>query len=847
MSRAQGGQAAPGSNCVGDQQVELDQLLRVEVDSELQGHQDQLKELIRLYNLPDTAPDKIEQFRRHAIALFVTPGLVFINRRMLEVLFSVSPFSPGQMTQAEYDASVTNFIDNKCLVALAELLTIPKLFMLVCELFLNFFYGKSKVRMAIAALNVSAHAGAAVSTAVPFVTTGVQGAGNALNIMFHLLQFVNNPAEFMRQMEGGYVKELLRSIPGGDSAMSACLYVFDTVKTIGAAALTPLFLVNIVSEAISRLLEYVSGLPAPEAPAAAHPAAAPNAPVSIVWRGGQWMLNGVGASIAYIRQHITKLFNPAVARLGEPENAYEHRLFTCMLNNLTLMSDNLNTQARVAFDQADADRVRATEVFKALVPSNYRRALEQGDMEAAKTERLMFLAALKYPVVQLCSKPIAIDQHTLSIIAPWVVGVGEITEKRLEDFVAQLPFPHYVEVEMPESMEGVASQTDPQVRDRQIQADFAKSLTTHEPLTPEDVEEQRRVGISFFGAPPAVARIAVRAARGFYDKYVAPPCSTMFSEFSSALHPGVRPNAVCRLGPLHPKKVIMSGVEHIVQKQISGTKLTNDEAILLNSYLNLWSGDPNMLSYGLRTYKDGRTEYCWFVYLGTTCYVLVDGQIERAHPNEVFDESTFGRAVRIVGDIAADCYAAAADRFVTSATAVADSGKRCISAVMSLVADDAEDDDNTFMLQAGPGGEFIAVPIPSPPQAAELSVPALHDAAADASVMVAVRDAVNDESDAVNDESDAAESGVVPAAKRPAADDDDDNGDDTPSASSASSKKPRSSDRRGGKSRRKSRKNSKKTTRRNKVRKSSNTAKKSQQQRARNSIRRRRSSRKGRK
>jgi hypothetical protein len=608
------------------------------------------------------------------------------------------------------------------------------------------------------------------------------------------------------------------------------------------------------------------------------------------------MLNGVGASIAYIRQHITKLFNPAVARLGEPANAYEHRLFTCMLNNLTLMSDNLNTQARVAFSQADADRVRATEVFKALVPSNYRRALEEGDAEAAYTERLMFLATLKGPVFQLCSKPIAIDQHTLSIIAPWVVGVGEITEKRLEDFVAQLPFPHYVEVEMPESMEGVASQTDPQVRDRQIQADFAKSLTTHEPLTPEDVEEQRRVGISFFGAPPAVARIAVRAARGFYDKYVAPPCSTMFSEFSSALHPGVRPNAVCRLGPLHPKKVIMSGVEHIVQKQISGTKLTNDEAILLNSYLNLWSGDPNMLSYGLRTYKDGRTEYCWFVYLGTTCYVLVDGQIERAHPNEVFDESTFGRAVRIVGDIAADCYAAAADRFVTSATAVADSGKRCISAVMSLVADDAEDDDNTFMLQAGPGGEFIAVPIPSPPQAAELTVRALHDAAADAEVAVAVMDA-NENSNLASlftgssqaNQGWAATNEVDPASsggEAPMVVDE----QDVPSAAAAVTAQPQEQvmadagadaaqlrtqrianakvtlervksfdaeldkgnkgnkgnkghDMHGGKSR----KNSKKTTRRNKGRKSSNTAKKSQQQRARNSIRRRRSSRKGRK
>jgi hypothetical protein len=893
-----------------DQQAELNQLLEVKVDSELREHQKQLRELMKWYKTLDTQPGKIEEFRRRAIELFVSPGLAVIDRGMLKELFSVSPFTESpRLSQDDYERHVINFINNKCLVALAELLTIPKLFMLVCELFLNFFYGKSNVRMAIAAINGGAHLGAAVGAAVPLVNTSVEGAGAALNIMFHLIQFVNDPAKFMIEMEGGSVQGLFDLIPGSDSAKAACLYVFNTVREIGAAALTTAILVNIVSEAILWSFEYVSVLPAPPAGAqhaaaqpagaqhaaaqpagaqhaaaqhaaaqpaaaqhaAAQPAAAPNGLVRLVWGGGRWMLNGVGGSIAYIRRHIARICNPSVARLGPPANAYERRLFTCILNNLTRMSAAFNDQAEVAFGQEEANRIRATEVFNALVPSNYRRALKEGNVDAAYTESLLFLATLKDPVFQLCSQQPDIDDDTLRIIAPWVLGVREVTESRLKAFVAQLPLPHHEAVDLDDSMKGEASQEEVGVRDEKIQADFEKWLSINHPLTPEERAKKIKAGMTFFGAPAAFTAMVVRAAQGFYDNYLAQPCGTMFREFSSTLDPGVSHNAVCRLGPLHPNKVIMSGVEHIVQKQISGKELTKDEAILLNSYLNLWSGDPNMLSYGKRRYRDGRTEYCWFVYLGTTCYVLVDGQIERAHPNEVFDDSMFGRAVRIVGDLADSCSAAAADSVMSGASAVANTGLSLYRAAKDSLAyslaSGAAADDNTFML-AGPGGEFTAVQLTSVPLAAALPVSDLHDAAVDAVVAVAVRDAKQGLAAAAargGDEEDAAaaaaerkrqEDAAAAAAERKRQEDAVRRGaladlnDHSLDRTNSAGKKSRFTgppDSQGGKSRRKSRKNSKKTTRRNKGRKSSKTAKKCQQQRARNSIRRRRSSRKLRK
>lgn len=805
MSSAQGGQAAPSSNCAGQQaQVhQVYQLLQEKFDDELKEHQEQLRELMTLYNQPHTTPTIRDQIHRHLIRLFVTPGLAVIDRLRLKMLFSVSPFTQDQgLTEAEYDRHVQNFIDNKCLKALTELLTLPKLFNLVFELFLNFFYGKSKVRMAIAALNGSAHLVAAVSAAVPIVKTSVQSTGVALNIMFYLFQFVNNPTDFLKEMEmeRGVVQDLLKSIPFGDVALSAFSYVVDAVGKVAQAAITPLVLTNIVSEAILMLLEYVSGLPAPAAPAAAQPAAAPNAPVSLVWRGGQWMLTGVGASIAYIRQHITQSFNPSVARLSAPENAYKHRLITCMLNNLTLMSDSLNTQAGVAFTQEEADGVRATVAFNALLPSNYRLALEEGNMDDAYTERLMFLAALKMPVAKLCSQREEIDVPTLNIIAPWVRGIGEITADLLTAFVKQLPLPRYVNVPLSDSMEAAASQDDnTDTRDLKVQADLAKWLNTNKPLTPVEQAKKIKAGITFFGAPAAVTSTVVSAALRFYDYYLAPPCRTMFNQAHSFLDPGVRPNAVCRLGPLHPNKVIMSGVEHIVQKQLREEKLSNDEAILLNSYLNIWSGDPNKLSYGKRKYKDGTTGYCWFLHLGTTIYVIKDDEIKRDQPNHVFDDSMFGRAVRIVGDFAGSCSAAAADSAMSGASAVANTGLGWYNAVMKSLGSSDAPDDNAFSVKLSRSG-FNVVPLKSVPQAAALPVPDLHDDAAARAVDAG---------------------GEMRAPKKPKNE--------------------------GGKSRRKSRKNSKKTTRRNKGSKSSNTAKKSQQQRARNSIRRRRSSRKGRK
>jgi hypothetical protein len=74
--------------------------------------------------------------------------------RMLVRLFKVTEFDSitprGALTQEVYDELVDNFIKRKCLVALTELLSLPRIFQLVFELFLHFYYKKSKVRILIA-------------------------------------------------------------------------------------------------------------------------------------------------------------------------------------------------------------------------------------------------------------------------------------------------------------------------------------------------------------------------------------------------------------------------------------------------------------------------------------------------------------------------------------------------------------------------------------------------------------------------------------------------------------------------------------------------------------------------
>jgi hypothetical protein len=864
-SSAQGGPAVPSSSCDDQQaQAQAQQLLNVKVgkDKELAIRQTQLRELMKLYNAPDTRPGIREQIRQHLITLFVTTEFSPAERRMLELLFRVTPYTEGMgLDEEAYRSHVKKFIDDKCLVALTELLTIPKLFNLVVELFLTFFYGKSKVRMAIAAVSGGAHAIAAASAAIPLGKTSAQGIGLALNVMFRLFKLVTDPTAFFKEMDGGVVQELMSQIPGSDSAKHVCEYVIRTANGLVRATVTPLILANILSEAISKLFDCLSTLP-PPAQGAAQPAAVPNAPVSILWRGGMYVIDGAVASAEHIRKHVTKIFQQGgVAQLGDPQNTYVHGILTYVLNTLTIMSGKIDAQAAIVSSPEEADRVKAMALFNALIPPNLRDALAEGNMRAAETEINMFLAALKDPVVKLCTQERVIPPEILSIIAPWTMGVGEITKELLEEFLRQFPPPHYAEVELSDTMRGEASQFEESERDATLDGDLEKLFRTAVPLTPAEVAIRQKSARSIFSLPAAGVAVVSHAAWSFYRNRIAPSCGKLLSEAHDLLHPGVSPSAVCSRGPLHETQVIMSGIRHIIEKQLRNEELSNEEAILLNSYLNIWSGDPNKLSYGQRTYKNGTTGKCWFLHLETTIYVLEDDIIKRARKPGPLGETKVEMAVRTAVELGRGCAAAANDSAMKVVSAVGGG----IKAVMEFIdSDQAEDSDTTFTIMHGVGDEFNVIPassgtnyVPGSP----LGEAALNDAAADALMTVAVMDAANEAEDAGSseivepidngneDNPDPSRSvaGFMP--NEPEGDvmsqsydgSDDDN---TPPSNGSGTKKQKTE---GGKSRRKSRKNSKKTTRRNKGRKSSNTAKKSQQQRLRNSIRRRRSSRKGRK
>ena len=755
MSRARGGSDAPGSNCDDQQaqaQAQVVQLLNVKVgeDKELAIRQTQLLELMKLYNAPDTRPGIREQIRQHLITLFVTTEFSPGERRMLELLFRVTPYTEGmELDEEAYRGHVKKFIDDKCLVALTELLTIPKLFNLVVELFLTFFYGKSKVRMAIAAVSGGARAIAAGSAAVPLINTSAQGIGLALNVMFRLFKLVTDTTEFFKEMNGSIVGNLLSNIPGGDSARSVCEYVITTANDLVRETVTPLILANILSEVTARLFDFLSGLPPPP-PEAQQPAAVPNAPVSIVWRGGAYVIDGAVASVAYIRNHVTKIFQQGgVAQLGDPRNAYVHGILTYVLNTLTIMSGNMDAQAARVSSPEDAASAKAMALFNALIPPNLRDALAEGNMRAAETEINMFLATLKDPVVKLCTQERVIPPEILSIIAPWTMGVGEITKELLEEFLRQFPAPHYAEVEVTDSAKALASDSfDLDERDATLDGDLEKLFYTAVPLTPAEVAIRQKSARSIFSLPAEGVAVVSHAAWTFYRNRIAPSCDKLFSEAHELLHPGVSPSAVCARGPLHETQVIMSGIRHIIEKQLKKEDLTNEEAILLNSYLNIWSGDPNKLSYGERTYKNGTTGNCWFLHLETTIYVLEDGIIKRARKPGPLGETKVDMAVRTAVELGRGCAAAAADSAMNVVSAVGGG----ISAVMKFInSGQAKDSDTTFTIMHGGGDEFIVIPVRSDTNyvpGRPLGGAALNDAAADALMTAAVMDAAGSAAEA---------------------------------------------------------------------------------------------------
>ena len=873
----QEGSAGGGGGCPPERLDSLDgaesllqQIGNGEGDDEVMAQNKRFRELIRLYKQQQESkdPTSLERIRRELIQLFVAPGMSNIEMRMLIRLFKVTEFSSVLgIDKARYDVLVENFIKNKCLVALTELLSIPRIFQLVFDLFLHFYYRKSKVRMAIAATYLGAKGTVVTFLGLPFVTLVAEGSSIMFQIMVFLFQFVNNPQELLRQLDGsfigGVVHNLLSVLPD-HVRIIARTQLNTLLQIVRDNMFQPWIIVAAIAEVLMKLIDYLQD-PGnqPAIAAAAAPAAAP-APGGVVgniqyyvWRGGVWVYSIALTNLEQIKHNLTTMLG--AAQLGEKERSNIIRLCNFALNGATVASNMLDAQAGVAFNPEQVRNIKRDAVFKALFGSNLHVALEKEDPKSVETEVDMLCASIKPRVLELCAVNVVISPDDQLRIAGDFFNAG-LTQEALHAYVMQLPFPRHVDIAPHSQGSDMAQYTQSQDQEQRIRTltdDMLKVLVKSEPLNQQEKRLKEEAIKSFFGGTTHMFSSAARAAAGLCSALFAPAADAFDRYKESAFVRGRDPTTIIP-GPLLLTHVILSRVAYITHKQKAGEPLTLEEQIVLNSFLRTWAHDPNAVTYHNVSDGTGR----WFVNIGSAVFCIRDDKVRidqtllDNHPDIYGDVVALPEAVTQVAKLLScgvDTSKKVVGGWIDGALnwfaenpeeAVMKSGGVDPDAEAAIDKGEAKAKSETAAAAGGGGGKV------SDPLADKQVDKEINAGAAVADVLAVYADAAGAaaeaaDADEAQRQADAAAAQRQAEAQRVA---------DAAAEAQRQAAAPRATkrlgppiERSGGKSRRKSHKNAKKTTRRGKGRKSSQKDKKTHQIRARRSKRTRRSSRKGRK
>ena len=644
-----GGGAAAGGGCARQNLDSLNeaQALLVQVqgvdDAEVLRQNQRLRELIELYRGHQEAvqdgPGGLDRIRTELIQQFIVPGLSHIDMRMLVCLFKVDEFdstNPKGLSLQEYNRLVDNFIKNKCLVALTELLSLPRIFQFVFELFLHFYYGKSKVRILIAATYASSKTIAAIFLAKPIARLTLPGCGITFQIMVYLFQFVNNPDKLIAELNGSTVGNLLKHVvPVG---------VKETISELFAVlrnnATQPLVLAAAISEILMYLIEYIQD-PRIQAELAAAAAAAAPAPAGAaaggapggfvgnaqyyVMMGGKYVYRCGQSNIQKIRGNLSSMLGPA--QLGSAEDSHMRRLCNTAVNGIIFMSDTFDQQADRAFTPDQKNKIKAIESINALLPSKLRNALEAGDEASAYTEISMLCMSIAPRVRVFCPFEPAITEDQVNLIASGFFNSG-FTKEVLDAYVEKMPFPRFEDVEITESMKPGAPES--QTISQQLftlEPDMVIVLQNSEPLTPDEVKLKKRAIKGLLGWGISTVSSTIKGGVSFCMDTVLAPAASIFEDYKHTFVAGRDPASIT-VSPLPLERVILSRVLHLVQKQKNAERLTNDEKIVLNSFLRTWAHDPDAVRYHDFKMSNGEIEKRWFLNLGSLVCCFREGVVQ---------------------------------------------------------------------------------------------------------------------------------------------------------------------------------------------------------------------------
>jgi hypothetical protein len=213
---ASGGQQLSGSAC--QPNLELQGL--VAEARGIQGappdHSARFTALLQLYDdnqsVLNGGPGVIDGIRTNLIAQFADLEQHPQVKDVLSGVFGVVPYNeeamPHLRNQANYDTKVDIFIKN-CFNDLIDKLPLARIFQMVLELAISFYYGNSVFRLAGAA----AFGGVEIYTtyigAEPFINLGKSGCSLLLGSLVTSSRVIMDPAAFMVEFRGSVIGNAL--------------------------------------------------------------------------------------------------------------------------------------------------------------------------------------------------------------------------------------------------------------------------------------------------------------------------------------------------------------------------------------------------------------------------------------------------------------------------------------------------------------------------------------------------------------------------------------------------------------------------------------------------------------
>jgi hypothetical protein len=587
---ASGGQQLSGSAC--QPNLELQGLV-----DEARGiqraappdHSARFTALLQLYDdnqsVLNGGPGMTDGIRTNLIAQFADLEQHPQVKDVLSGVFGVVPYNqeamPHLRNQANYDAKVDIFIKN-CFNDLIEKLPLARIFQMVLELAISFYYGNSVFRLAGAAAFVGAEFYTTYIGAEPFINLGKSGCSLLLGGLVTSSRVIMDPAAFMDEFRGSVIGNAL---PGPVNQL-----LEENITMLFQYVGNPIVFTYVVCDMIKRLVILIQGNQG------FVPLVIPGIPVvpddgtiyAYMWNGSQYVLVTILGHIFGLADNIRRIFLLRPSQLGDPEVALYRRGCEYAMVTVTTMCGSIKQQGRLALGQAGAETVGSAILIKYILPTEVTEFATEGDFERALTASKILISRISPTVIRMCIAE-GVTEIEIQLFAPGFMNT-QLTEANIaiqQEQLSGLRMRFFPRPDDDSRLGQVGLDTPLQSRDFSIVADFMRTKNFQndgERAEFERLFENHKGNFDTFihkadeviGAGCSLVQGAIQLA-GPPLRLVKEILDSEFTEPAGSVN--------MRLHNIPENMVIISQVKLLIDKQNRGEELSQEEQERINHFI----------------------------------------------------------------------------------------------------------------------------------------------------------------------------------------------------------------------------------------------------------------------